>query len=193
MAARLASYGYRVATGQLVWNRHKAQFCDRARDGAAPVLWAECVGRDGQFEFRAERGTHRPFILVEDDQRHWLNFEPCVLVQRTTSKEQARRLIATVVSNEFVAQHDGYVVENHLNMLLPVGTNPVPLWVVAGLLNCRVADESFRCISGSVAVSAYELEALPLPEPEELMKAVRRARLRAPGVRFERLINGFYE
>ena len=28
-------------------------------------------------------------------------------------------------------------------------------------------DDAFRCISGSVAVSAFELEALPLPLPEQ--------------------------
>jgi hypothetical protein len=28
----------------------------------------------------------------------------------------------------------------------------------------------FRCISGSVAVSAYELNALPLPDPEQIMQ-----------------------
>ena len=40
--------------------------------------------------------------------------------------------------------------------------------MVAALLNSGVADEVFRCMSGSVAVSAFELEALPLPAPEAL-------------------------
>ena len=36
---------------------------------------------------------------------------------------------------------------------------------IAALLVSAVLDEAFRCISGSVAVSAAELEALPLPAP----------------------------
>lgn len=32
-------------------------------------------------------------------------------------------------------------------------------------LNSSIADASFRCLSGSVAVSAYELENMPLPDP----------------------------
>ncbi len=37
-----------------------------------------------------------------------------------------------------------------------------------GILNSSAADRVFRCVSGSVAVSAYELEALPLPDPAAL-------------------------
>ena len=36
---------------------------------------------------------------------------------------------------------------------------------IAAFLVSAVLDEAFRCISGSVAVSAAELEALPLPAP----------------------------
>ena len=31
-----------------------------------------------------------------------------------------------------------------------------------------MVDQVFRCISGSVAVSAFELEALPLPSSEQM-------------------------
>lgn len=34
---------------------------------------------------------------------------------------------------------------------------------LAAVLNSALVDQLFRCINGSVAVSAYELEALPLP------------------------------
>lgn len=95
--------------------------------------------------------------------------EPCVLVQRTTAKEQARRLIAAEMPATFVEAHGGVVVENHLNMVRATGSEPrVSPGVVAALLNSGVADEVFRCMSGSVAVSAFELEALPLPAPEAL-------------------------
>jgi adenine-specific DNA-methyltransferase len=40
--------------------------------------------------------------------------------------------------------------------------------VVATLLNSAVVDQVFRCMNGSVAVSAFELEALPLPAPGAL-------------------------
>lgn len=86
-------------------------------------------------------------------------------MQRTTAKEQARRLIAAELSAEFVFRHDGVVIENHLNMVRPLHARPkVEPGVVAALLNSRALDEVFRCMNGSVAVSAFELEALPLPQ-----------------------------
>jgi len=93
-----------------------------------------------------------------------------VLLQRTTAKEQTRRLIAACLPESFLARHGGaVVVENHLNMLRPiVDKPPVGADVLAAFLNSAAADRAFRCVSGSVAVSAYELEALPLPAPEEM-------------------------
>jgi adenine-specific DNA-methyltransferase len=40
--------------------------------------------------------------------------------------------------------------------------------VLTAFLNSEIVDRAFRCLSGSVAVSAYELEALPLPPPDSL-------------------------
>jgi len=99
--------------------------------------------------------------------------EPCVLVQRTTAKEQTRRLIAAALPPGFLGRYGAAVIENHLNMIRPIRPNPVPPAVLTAFLNSAVADRAFRCITGSVAVSAYELEALPLPSPENLRTLAR--------------------
>ena len=57
------------------------------------------------------------------------------------------------------------MVENHLNMVRPVARPAVSPATVAAVLNSRIVDQLFRCINGSVAVSAFEMEALPLPSP----------------------------
>ena len=48
------------------------------------------------------------------------------------------------------------------------GTPKVSSAALAALLNSDVVDQVFRCINGSVAVSAYELQALPLPPPKAM-------------------------
>ena len=64
-------------------------------------------------------------------------------------------------------------VENHLNMLLPIKPRPaVSPALLAAFLNSSATDRAFRCLSGSVAVSAYELENLPLPAASELRRAI---------------------
>jgi adenine-specific DNA-methyltransferase len=47
------------------------------------------------------------------------------------------------------------------------------------------ADHAFRCLSGSVAVSAYELEALPLPAPAAMAAVTNLIRGRADRKRID--------
>lgn len=173
LPSRLKDYGYSVSTGPLVWNRHKGQLTNQTDSQCFPLIWAESVRPEGTFEFRCERRNHRPYLKLYPRQQHLLSKESCVLVQRTTAKEQSRRLIAAVMPSAFVARHGGAVVENHLNMLRRRHSNTsiltdddIELETMAAILNCRIVDDVFRCISGSVAVSAFELEQLPLPGPK---------------------------
>jgi adenine-specific DNA-methyltransferase len=94
-------------------------------------------------------------------------------VQRTTAKEQHRRLIAAELPQAFIDAHGGVIVENHLNMVRATQKAAVSPAVVAAVLNSDIVDQVFRCISGSVAVSAFELEALPLP-PASAMAPIER-------------------
>jgi adenine-specific DNA-methyltransferase len=164
LPARLADWGYGVSTGPLVWNRHKPQMRTGRQPDCLPVIWAESVRPGGTFDWRFERATHSPWIEGTGRQP-WLHLsQPCVLVQRTTAKEQPRRLITAVLPQSFIDRHGTVVVENHLNMVLPLSAQPpVSLGAVQAWLSSEPADLLFRCLSGSVAVSAYELEALPLP------------------------------
>jgi adenine-specific DNA-methyltransferase len=59
-------------------------------------------------------------------------------------------------------------------------------------LNSGVADEVFRCMSGSVAVSAFELEALPLPPPNALSDIEALVGHGAPGFEIEAAIAALY-
>jgi adenine-specific DNA-methyltransferase len=169
MTHRLRDYGYEVSTGPLVWNRHKEQLSSRPVKGALPLIWAECVTADGCFVFRAEKKNHQPYFKPQDGDDWLISRKPCVLLQRTTAKEQNRRLIAAELPRKFLTEHGAVVIENHLNMIRPMNGAPVITPnVLSTFLNTEVVDRAFRCLSGSVAVSAYELEALPLPPPDYL-------------------------
>ena len=167
MPHRLANYGYGVSTGPLVWNRFKDQFRHDRRPAFHPVIWAESVTSTGRFDWRSERRNHAPWFEAKLPKDRWLIVNrPCVLLQRTTAKEQARRLIAAELPAAFIGRYKGVIVENHLNMVRAIVPEPaLPAAVIAALLNSFVVDAAFRCINGSVAVSAFELEELPLPPP----------------------------
>lgn len=180
MQHRLADWGYGVSTGPLVWNRYKDQLCSTSGAHRFPLIWAEAVTSEGKFTFRAEKKNHEPFFQVRDGDDWLVTRERCVLLQRTTAKEQNRRLIAAALPASFLTTHKAVVIENHLNMVRPIVRKPfVTPATVAAFLNSAAADRAFRCVSGSVAVSAYELEALPLPDPSELTELAELVRRRA--------------
>jgi adenine-specific DNA-methyltransferase len=59
-------------------------------------------------------------------------------------------------------------------MIYPMVKKPaVSIDVLSAFLNSEATDRMFRCLSGSVAVSAYEIESLPLPGKEQLTKLKR--------------------
>lgn len=192
MTSRLSDWGYGVSTGPLVWNRFKSQLRARAARDLHPLIWAEAVTADGRFVFRADKKNHAPYFKTEagDD---WLVVDQgCVLVQRTTAKEQQRRLIAAELPQAFINTHGGVIVENHLNMVRAVGTAKVSPAVVAAVLNSDVVDQIFRCISGSVAVSAFELSAIPLPSASALAAVERLVMKGASRSTIEKALRGLY-
>jgi adenine-specific DNA-methyltransferase len=169
MTHRLSDYGYTVSTGPLVWNRFKKQIVEKQGKDTLPLIWAESITSDGKFDYRADKRNHLPYFKPQTGDDWLITRKACVLLQRTTAIEQPRRLIAAELPETFVKKHGAVVIENHLNMIRPTSETPcVPSTIIAALLNSAIVDRAFRCISGSVAVSAYELENLPLPSPTEL-------------------------
>ena len=193
LRCRLADYGYTVSTGPLVWNRHKPSLRDRPGRGRYPLVWAESVRAEGVFEFRAEKRNHKPWFEPKANEQWVVTDFPCVLLQRTTAKEQSRRLIAAELPAAFIEEHGAVVVENHLNMIKPLNGAPrVAPAALAVLLNSDVVDQVFRCINGSVAVSAYELEALPLPPPDDVKEIERLMKRRASREMLECAVERLY-
>jgi adenine-specific DNA-methyltransferase len=93
--------------------------------------------------------------------------EPAILVQRTTAPEQRRRLICVELTEKDLDDWGGaVVVENHVNVLRApvVGAPLLSRETLLSVLRSECMDRVIRCLSGSVAVSAYELENLPLPD-----------------------------
>lgn len=65
------------------------------------------------------------------------------------------------------------VIENHVNVLVPDEEPMVSAKLLLALLRSQAIDRVARCLSGSVALSAYELESLPLPHKSVLEEWAR--------------------
>ena len=169
MPLTLAGAGWKVSTGPLVWNRRKKDLAAWPSNCGIRVLWAADI--DGGIVHRDRvRDELRFLALSGTDDKIMVLDQPAVLIQRTTAPEQNRRLVAAYLSAEILKEWGGrIVVENHVNVVRPINESPT---LSAESLNRLFATETIdrvlRCLSGSVAVSAYELEALPLPSSDVL-------------------------
>lgn len=179
----LEAAGWHASTGPLVWNRRKDDLYTRPSTHRTRVLWAADF-EDGIIRRHRSRDSLR-YLATHglQDEKTMVLVGEAVLVQRTTAPEQTRRLIAADLSAETLEMLGGrVVVENHVNVLRPTTSTPLlDRATLARVLHTRTMDRLMRCISGSVAVSSYELGALPLPAAETIAswKALEGAELEA--------------
>lgn len=172
MRHTLGSIGWRCSTGPLVWNRRKPDLFAHASEKRVPVIWAADI--DGGRLHRDPRRDRLRFLELDGPRDRTTNVlvAPALLVQRTTATEQTRRIVcAELTGADLEAWGGAVVVENHVNVLrprTPGSIGPLSLSTLAAVLSTTSIDRLVRCLSGSVALSAYELEALPLPDDDVL-------------------------
>jgi adenine-specific DNA-methyltransferase len=183
---RLSDYGYRVRIGSYVWNRDKRPKFESLHDArrakaltAMPLMWSRDIVPGGIVrleESSAYNGEHR-FVDLGSKEHSSIITSPCVVMQRVTSNDQPRRLVAAAVSPGVFETYGGFIGENHIVILEAVTDTPVlPPIKLAELLSAHVVDRHFRCISGATNVSAFELNQLALPDPQALREAATNCR-----------------
>jgi adenine-specific DNA-methyltransferase len=170
LSHHLNDWGYGVKTGPLVWNRHKIQLRRAKGKGTFPLIWAETISTKGEFLWKADKKNHTLYFAFKNGDEWLLEKKPCIIMQRTTAREQEKRLLTAILPMTMFKACGAVIIENHLNVIQPITASPkVSLELLNIFLSTKIADDVFRCISGSVAVSAYEIECMPLPNPELLI------------------------
>ncbi len=165
--ASLPRVDLKVHTGRLVWNRQRDHLYGAEKEGRAPVIYAPSIRRYA-FAFPPETNSvARQHLLYGKVNTAILDVSTSgqvILVQRTTSRDQSRRIIATKAPYWFTWRHTRYLIENHVNYIDSASCNNgnVPLSYVLGLLNSNLLNFLFAALSGTTQVSAWELQALPL-------------------------------
>nr|WP_293859710.1 N-6 DNA methylase [Sphingomonas sp. SCN 67-18] len=172
-ASTLETYGYRIRVGKVVPTRERALLHAEHAEGRVPVLWASDIRVNGSFRFQSgtRTGKFAWYAPINPESAAYVCRGRAVLVQRTSNRDQRRRLNAAPVTKSFATQHkrDGYVAENHVIVLEPLSTTPmVSQEVLARLLNSEVVNARFSAVSGSFSVSARLLARLALPDPSTL-------------------------
>ena len=171
MPDRFDRYGFEIITGQFVWNRNKNRICAEQVPGSYPIIYADALGTDGEVRLISNRPHRLPYFIPSDTQGFLITNQPCILIKRTTAKEQKRRIFASLLSQNLISDNGGVVIENHVNIIKPTAEKTtISLETLVTLLNSDMFDMIYRLISGSVAVSAFELNSTPLPSLASMKK-----------------------
>lgn len=157
----LADYGYRCTVGYLVVNRQGDRLSRTPGQGKVPLVRAACVRMDGDFDLRA---CGAEFVTVTAHAKYVVR-EPCVAIQRTANRKQARRINAAAIPASVVHQHGGLVGENHVLFLLAMGKPKISPAVMSRLMNSGPVNARWGRTCGTINLSAKLLATLDLPEP----------------------------
>lgn len=173
---KLTDYGYGARAGYFVWNRQK----DRCREGKQPrkneypLVWAHCIKANKPCRLSTHRiyGQPRLLSLVKFvNPSESLISQPVIVLQRTTNRRQARRLIAGYIPKSMIDEYGSLISENHTIVVYPLPgvKQRVNYKTMCRLLNSKPVDNRYRLISGSVSVSVKLLKEMPLPPPALIM------------------------
>lgn len=169
----LGELGVQVSTGPVVDFRLKRFLRNDPSPGDASLLYPLHFS-GGRFEW-PRLGARKPNALAMSAETARLVYPRgfYVVVRRFSSKEEARRIVASLVDPTQLPE-PWIAFENHLNVF-HAGKKPLTEEVARGLtvyLNSKIVDDWIRNFSGHTQVNATDLRALPLPS---------RARLQALG------------
>jgi adenine-specific DNA-methyltransferase len=167
----LAETGIQVSTGPVVDFRLKEHLRAVPEAGTVPLLYPghfkDQVLEWPQLDSKKPNGIQR-----NKETEKWLYPNGCYcVVRRFSSKEEKRRVMASVVVDQSFPDVEMLGFENHLNVFHE-GKQGLPEALAYGLaafLNSRAIDEYFRRFNGHTQVNATDLRLLKYPSREKLM------------------------
>lgn len=167
----LEDLGIKVSTGPVVDFRLKEHLCDMPQLDTVPLLYpGHFNGQDIEWP---KAGLKKPNAIQRNvDTEKWFypNGFYCV-VRRFSSKEEKRRIVASMVQPDTFPDTEVLGFENHLNVFHE-NKHGLPEMLARGLcvfLNTTAVDENFRRFNGHTQVNATDLKLMKYPSRENLI------------------------
>jgi len=168
----LADLGIKVSTGPVVDFRLKEHLRDMPVEGTVPLIYPGHLSITGAVW--PVPGLKKPNAIMRNaETEKWLypNGFYCA-VRRFSSKEEKRRVVASLVDPVAFGDHSVLGFENHMN-LFHQNKRGLPELLARGLavfLNTSAVDESFRRFNGHTQVNATDLKLMKYPSREALIE-----------------------
>lgn len=161
-----------VSTGPVVDFRVKEHLLDMPERGTVPLLYPGHFHQNS-IEWPKENSKKPNAIQRNEHTEKWLfpNGYYCV-VRRFSSKEEHRRIQASVVDPTKFEDTPMLGFENHLNVfhINKQGLSQALANGLAVFLNSTAVDENFRSFNGHTQVNATDLKTMKYPNRETLIE-----------------------
>jgi adenine-specific DNA-methyltransferase len=166
----LSDMGIAVSTGPVVDFRLLEHILPQPAEGAVPLLYpGHFIGQSTQWpKGDIKRGNA---IKFNGETKKWLYPNGFyTVVRRFSSKEELRRVVASVVRPETFPGATMLGFENHLNVFHEDkhGLPEALAYGLASFLNTTAVDDNFRRFNGHTQVNATDLRLMKYPSRETL-------------------------
>jgi adenine-specific DNA-methyltransferase len=173
--------GYFISTGRVVEHRARQYITeDTSAENTIPLYRPHNVTPLTATWI----GNHKKdvaFKLNEDHYKHTMKNGTYVLLKRFSSKDEKRRLVASVYLADM---HDceliGFANKTNYIGILGDELSNIEAYGLATIFNSSFMDNYFRCISGNTQVNATEIRVMKFPsrdQVKEIGKQVHKLRL----------------
>ncbi|MGH2344489.1 MAG: BsuBI/PstI family type II restriction endonuclease, partial [Chloroflexota bacterium] len=173
--ATLADIGVEVSTGPVVDFRLKDDLRAQPENGTVPLLYAAHFQNGGLVWPKVMKKPNAIHVSPESQKWLWANKGHFVVTRRFTSKEERRRIVASVYASDLPGELVGF--ENHLNVFhaKQTGVSQALARGLALYLNSSLVDRYFRQFNGHTQVNATDLRSLTYPTQEVLKRIGQQA------------------
>ena len=159
-----------ISTGAVVDFRHKNDLENTFDRHCAPLLYAcHLRGRRSNWPMLGKKPN--AIRVTETSKSYlWANEGYFVVTKRFSSKEEKKRIVATVVKSDVSHKYIGF--ENHLNVFhnSKTGLSEALANGLSIFLNSTMVDQYFRIFNGHTQVNATDLRMMRYPSVDVLLE-----------------------
>ena len=168
----LPEIGVKMKTGLTVDFRNREILRNEAEEGAIPLFYSQHI-KKGKVVFPIQK-EHEYVVteqrgLIQDNKNY-------LFVKRFTAKEEPRRLQCGVYLAKEFPQYKKISTQNKINFVDGILTEMSECLVYGlyVLFNSTLYDEYYRILNGSTQVNSTEINAMPVPDLEDIQEMGRK-------------------
>lgn len=140
----LYDLGFRVKTGNVVWNQHKEKLVEEKNEDSVLLVWSHNISKDCKFML----STKKPQYVMWNEPET----KKTIIVNRITGAGKNAKIRACIMDGE-------YVCENHINVIYG-NSDIISIDDLLEHINNEKALSVMQEITGNTQISKTELERL---------------------------------